>query len=165
MIGFVWAEGNNHVIGVDGHLPWNLPNDMQRFKQLTTGNIVVMGRKTFESLPNGPLPNRENFVVSRDVNYQVPKPAMVIQDIDYVQTLQDVDKDIMVIGGPGIFEMFKDVVDVLFVTKIHHDFDGDTFMIPIDYSEFKLIQKNEGMTDDLNIYPHTFETYMRLSDV
>ncbi|GAQ00316.1 dihydrofolate reductase [Companilactobacillus farciminis] len=80
MISFVWAEDKNHVIGVDGHLPWKLPNDMKRFKDVTTNHPIVMGRKTFESFPNGPLPKRLNIVISRNSDYQVPEGVVLISN-------------------------------------------------------------------------------------
>ncbi|MCH4008304.1 dihydrofolate reductase [Companilactobacillus sp.] len=165
MIGFVWAEDTQHNIGIDGHLPWSLPNDMKRFKDLTTGNTIVMGRKTFESFPNGPLPNRLNIVVSRDQNYQVKQPAILINSKSELYDHVDPDDKIMVIGGKGIFEMFKDDVDTLYVTKIHHEFSGDTKMSEIDYKDFKLVEKKEGTMDAKNLYPYTFETYQRLTNV
>lgn len=165
MIGFVWAEDTQHNIGIDGHLPWSLPNDMKRFKDLTTGNTIVMGRKTFESFPNGPLPNRLNIVVSRDQNYQVKHPAILINSKSELYDHVDPDDKIMVIGGKGIFEMFKDDVDTLYVTKIHHEFSGDTKMSEIDYKDFKLVEKKEGTVDEKNLYPYTFETYHRLTNV
>jgi dihydrofolate reductase len=162
MLGFVWAEDAEHNIGIDGHLPWHLPNDMKRFKELTTGNTIVMGRKTYESFPNGPLPNRKNIVISRDVNYSVKDPAILINDRHQLATVTDPSEKVMVIGGRTIFDLFKDDVDTLFVTKIHHTFAGDTKMIEIDYHNFNLSEKKEGIVDDKNIYPYTFETYQKI---
>lgn len=163
MISFVWAESKNHVIGVGGHLPWKLPNDMKRFKDVTMNHPIVMGRKTYESFPNGPLPNRLNIVISRNPNYQVPDGVMLLTDkrqlTDYVKD----DTEVMVIGGEGIFKLFKDDVDRLYVTKIDHEFVGDTKMVPIDYRKFNLIEKKEGIMDDKNIYPYTFETYQKIN--
>ncbi|WP_125767919.1 dihydrofolate reductase [Companilactobacillus furfuricola] len=165
MIGFVWAEDSNQNIGINGHLPWNLPNDMKRFKDLTTNNVIVMGRKTYESFPNGPLPNRLNIVISRDKNYPVQQPAILINDKKQLFDHVDPDDKIMVIGGSTIFKLFKDDVDTLYVTKIHHDFSGDTKMTPLNYDDFKLIEKKEGIVDEKNIYPYTFETYQRSAHV
>ncbi|AKP66532.1 dihydrofolate reductase [Companilactobacillus ginsenosidimutans] len=165
MIGFVWAEDDLGNIGINGHLPWKLPNDMKRFKDVTTGNTIVMGRKTYESFPNGPLPNRKNIVISRDSSYRVQKPALLVNTKQQLLDMITPDEQVMIIGGKTIFEMFKDNVDTLFVTKIHHSFDGDTKMIEINYNEFKLIEKKEGIMDDKNIYPYTFETFKRLTNV
>lgn len=162
MISFVWAEDKNHVIGSNGHLPWILPNDMAHFKNVTMNHPIVMGRKTFESFPNGPLPKRLNIVISRNPNYSVPDSVVLInskkQLSDYVKT----DEEVMVIGGEGIFNLFKEDVDRLYLTKIDHAFDGDTKMVTLDYKKFKLVEKKEGIVDDKNIYPHTFETYQKI---
>ncbi|WP_119326356.1 dihydrofolate reductase [Companilactobacillus musae] len=162
MISFVWAEDKNHIIGVDGHLPWKLPNDMKRFKDVTTGHPIVMGRKTFESFPNGPLPNRLNIVISRNSNYQVPKSVVLITDKAELTEHVSADEEIMVIGGEGIFRLFQNDVDRLYLTKIDHEFVGDTKMVEIDYSKFDLVEKKEGIVDDKNIYPYTFETYQKI---
>lgn len=162
MISFVWAEDKNHIIGVDGHLPWKLPNDMKRFKDVTTGHPIVMGRKTFESFPNCPLPNRLNIVISRNSNYQVPKSVVLITDKAELTEHVSADEEIMVIGGEGIFRLFQNDVDRLYLTKIDHEFVGDTKMVEIDYSKFDLVEKKEGIVDDKNIYPYTFETYQKI---
>lgn len=162
MISFVWAEAKNHVIGVDGHLPWTLPNDMKRFKDVTTGHPIIMGRKTFESFPNGPLPNRLNIVISRNPDYQVPDSVVLITDKSQLSQYVDAESELMVIGGEGIFKLFQEDVDCLYVTKIDHEFVGDTKMVDLDYDQFKLTQKKEGIMDDKNIYPYTFETWQKI---
>ncbi|MQS88481.1 dihydrofolate reductase [Companilactobacillus mishanensis] len=163
MISFVWAEDANKIIGQNGSLPWKLPNDMKRFKDLTTGNTIVMGRRTYESFPIGPLPNRRNIVISRNNEYQVKSPAELINSKEELSKITKSDEDIMVIGGKTIFQMFLEDVDILYVTKIHHEFVGDTKMVDIDYNKFKLIEKKEGTMDEKNIYPYTFETYKKIN--
>ncbi|MFD1471328.1 dihydrofolate reductase [Companilactobacillus mishanensis] len=163
MISFVWAEDADKIIGQNGSLPWKLPNDMKRFKDLTTGNTIVMGRRTYESFPNGPLPNRRNIVISRNNEYQVKSPAELINSKEELSKVTKSDEDIMVIGGKTIFQMFLDDVDILYVTKIHHEFVGDTKMVDIDYNKFKLTEKKEGTMDEKNIYPYTFETYKKIN--
>ncbi|WP_225422996.1 dihydrofolate reductase [Companilactobacillus jidongensis] len=162
IISFVWAEDQNHVIGKNGTLPWSMPNDLKHFRDVTAHHTIVMGRKTYESFPNGPLPNRLNIVISRNSDYQVPESVVVLTDknrlSDYVQD----DEEVMVIGGASIFEMFKDEVDRLYLTRIDHEFDGDVKMIDLDYNKFKLTEKKEGAVDDKNIYPYTFETYDKI---
>lgn len=165
MIAFVWAEDSQRNIGYQGDLPWYLPNDMKRFKELTTNNTIVMGRRTYESFSNGPLPNRQNIVISRNKNYQVKSPAILINDKGALFEYVSKQANIMIIGGKTIFQLFKDDVDTLYVTKIHHEFSGDTKMIDLDYRKFKLTEKKEGTMDEKNLYPYTFETYHRLSNV
>ncbi|APX72910.1 dihydrofolate reductase [Companilactobacillus allii] len=160
-ISFVWAEDKNHIIGKDGKLPWSLPNDMLRFKNITTGHPIVMGRKTYESFPNGPLLNRLNIVLSRNENYKVPNSVVLITDKSQLSEYVKPDEEVMVIGGSSIFEIFKDDVDRLYLTRIDHEFGGDTVMPRIDYDKFVLVEKKEGVMDDKNIYPYTFKTYQK----
>jgi len=162
MISFVWAEDKERNIGVNGHLPWKLPNDMKRFKVVTTGHPIVMGRKTYESFPNGPLPNRLNIVISRNSDYKVPEGVILLNDKSELLEYVSSDDEIMVIGGRGIFELFKADVDRLYLTKIERTFNGDVKMVEIDYSKFKLIEKKEGTMDEKNIYPYTFETFQKI---
>jgi len=162
IISFVWAEAKNHIIGVNGHLPWKLPNDMKRFKDVTTGHPIVMGRKTYESFPNGPLPNRLNIVISRNTDYQVPDSVVLITDKSQLSQYVSDDAEVMVIGGEGIFKLFKNDVDRLYLTTIDHEFAGDTKMVELDYNKFNLTEKKEGIMDDKNIYPYTFKTYQRI---
>ncbi|WP_334328744.1 dihydrofolate reductase [Companilactobacillus sp. HBUAS59699] len=162
IISFVWAEDKNHVIGKDGSLPWSLPNDLKHFRDVTAHHTIVMGRKTYESFPNGPLPHRLNIVISRNPNYQVPESVVLLSDKSQLSSFVSDDEEVMVIGGAGIFEMFKNDVDRLYLTRIDHEFDGDVKMIDLDYSKFKLTEKKEGVVDDNNIYPYTFETYDKI---
>lgn len=162
MISFVWAEDRNHIIGKNGHLPWKLPNDMKHFKNVTMGHPIVMGRRTYESFPNGPLPNRLNIVISRNPNYRVPDSVVLIIDKNELSHYVQSDEEVMVIGGKGIFKLFQNDVDRLYLTRIDYDFTGDTKMVNIDYNQFNLIEKKEGIVDDKNVYPHTFETYQKI---
>lgn len=162
MISFVWAEDRNHIIGKNGHLPWKLPNDMKHFKNVTMGHPIVMGRRTYESFPNGPLPNRLNIVISRNPNYRVPDSVVLITDKNELSHYVQSDEEVMVIGGEGIFKLFQNDVDQLYLTRIDYDFTGDTKMVNIDYNQFNLIEKKEGIVDDKNVYPHTFETYQKI---
>lgn len=162
MISFVWAEDRNHIIGEKGHLPWLLPNDLHHFKDVTINHPIVMGRKTFESFPNGPLPKRLNIVISKNPDYQVPDSVVLINDKADLKKYVQSDDEVMVIGGSGIFKLFQDDVDRLYLTKIDHEFKGDTKMCSIDYDKFKLVEKKEGQMDDKNIYPYTFETWDKI---
>lgn len=162
MISFLWAEDKNHVIGENGHLPWSLPNDMKRFKELSVGKTIVMGRKTYQSFPNGPLPKRLNIVMSHDKNFTVPESVILINDKNQLNSYVDPKEEIVIIGGRQIFELFKDDVDILYVTKIDHAFKGDIKMIDLDYDKFELTKKVQGIVDKKNIYPYTFEDYKRI---
>jgi dihydrofolate reductase len=126
VIACVVAHSKNRVIGRDGDLPWHLPTDMKRFRELTSGHAVVMGRKTFDSLPDRfrPLPNRRNLVLSRDWSYRA-EGAEVFPDLP--SALAAVEGDCFVIGGGATYEQALAVADRVYATEIDSVLDGDTF--------------------------------------
>ncbi len=151
----VWAEDTTGAIGKDGKLPWHLPNDLKFFRTTTTGKTIVMGRKTFESMGNRPLPNRNNYILSRQKKYQAPG-ATVISELSELP-----DGDIYVIGGSEIYKQFLPDADVLIRTKINGVFDGDTFFPEVDWSEWELSEETPGIQDEKNVYEHVFQTFRR----
>jgi dihydrofolate reductase len=127
-ITLIAALANNRCIGKDGAVPWRLPEDMKRFKDLTMGHVVVMGRKTWESLPEKfrPLPGRKNVVLTRQSDYALPK------DVERFGTLQDAlaahaDHNIFIIGGAEIYAQALPLADRLELTLVHHEVEGDAF--------------------------------------
>lgn len=161
MITFVWAEDEQGVIGKDGTLPWSLPNDMKFFKEVTLTGDIVMGRKTFESIPNPPLPKRKNIVLTRNEDFSHDGVIVLHSKEEVMKFAQENDKPLHIIGGAVIFEQFADVVDTLYRTKIHDTFEGDTFMSDIDYDQFTLSKETEGVVDEKNQHPHTFQIFER----
>ena len=157
MIIFVWAEDEKGAIGKDGGLPWKLPNDMKFFKETTTGHTVLMGRKTFESMGNRPLPNRQNLIMTRQLDYQADGVTVVHHLDDIVGN----NEDIYVIGGSEIYKQFMPVVDVLWQTKIAGDFDGDTFFPQVNWDDWQLVEKIPGIRDEKNKYDHELLKYIR----
>lgn len=125
MIGLIWAEASDRIIGSDGSLPWHLPEDLQRFKELTMGSTVVMGRVTWESLPEKfrPLPGRRNIVVTRQPSYDAPD-AEVASSLE--QALESVDGDLWVIGGASLYEQALAHADRVVRTRVHLQVEGDT---------------------------------------
>src|SRR3989338_5759991 len=128
MISIIAAVAKNNVIGSKNALPWYLPEDLKRFKELTSGKTVLMGRKTFESIVarlGKPLPNRTNVVVTRNTEYKVPLGAVVEADI--ASALREHGQnDIFVIGGGEIYAQTIDLADTLYITHINKDIQGDT---------------------------------------
>jgi len=139
------AISENKVIGNKGKLPWHIPEDMKRFKELTTGNIVIMGRKTYESLPEKyrPLPNRINIVVTRNKNYLF-KHAFVCASLEEaINKAKEFSKEIYIIGGAQIFEQSIKYAAKLYLTIVKGNFEGDAFFP--DYSDFKkVVAKKES---------------------
>ncbi|WP_432544362.1 dihydrofolate reductase [Kineococcus sp. SYSU DK002] len=129
MIGLVWAQSANGVIGAGGRIPWRVPEDLAHFSQLTGGSTVVMGRATWESLPARfrPLPGRRNLVLSRDAGYDAPG-AEVVTDLDTaLDTALDGAGDVWVVGGRAVYEAALARADVLVVTEVDLHVEGDTF--------------------------------------
>jgi len=160
---FVWAEDSKGLIGNAGTLPWNLPSDMKHFVKVTKGDVVVMGRKTYESIPNRPLKNRINIVLTNNKNYRADGAIICHSKqevLDYIQE-NNIQKPIHVIGGTSLFEMFKDKVNVLYRTTIDASFEGDTYMPEIDYKYFRCMEVEDGIIDEKNLYPHRFFVYER----
>lgn len=146
----------NRVIGKNNSLIWNLPNDLKRFKQLTTGSSVVMGRKTYESIGR-PLPNRRNIVISRDQN-------LFIDGCDVVSSLSEslllCNNDCFIIGGGEIYKQTLPIADKIYVTLIEDKFEGDTYFPELDSSWHVLI-KESFTADKKNNYNYSFIEYER----
>jgi dihydrofolate reductase len=158
MISLIVAYANNRVIGKDGKMPWHLPNDLKHVKEVTTGQTIVMGRKTFESLGR-PLPNRRNVVLTRNREFSAP-------GVDVVHSKEEVLElgDVIIFGGADIYRQFMDVVDRLYITEIDLDVEGDTFFPEWDRDAFQLVSVKKGVVDEKNPYPHTFYLYERKTE-
>ncbi|MBI3027215.1 type 3 dihydrofolate reductase [Candidatus Woesearchaeota archaeon] len=141
IISLIAAMGKNNVIGKDNSLPWKLPADMKRFKELTTGKPVIMGRKTFESIGK-PLPNRKNIVITRDKDYRA-KGCIVVHSADSALKAATKAEEVMVIGGEQIFKEFLPKANKMYLTFIYKDFDGDAYFPEYDKSEWKEIKREE----------------------
>ena len=142
----VVAIADNGVIGKDGAIPWRIPEDMKRFKAITTGHTVVMGRKTWDSLPKKPLPNRRNVVCTRDVGWRAPGavPAR-LPDIDLSHIAPQ--EDWMVIGGEEIYRYFLPKAHRIELTEVHGDFVGDAKFI-FDRRGWKETFREDHVTPD-----------------
>jgi dihydrofolate reductase len=158
---FVWAEDENGLIGREGELPWHLPNEMKHFVEVTTGDVVVMGRKTYESIPKRPLKNRLNIVLTRDENYEAAGAIICHSKEEILEAVKEVNKPVHIIGGVSLFEMFIDEVNLLYRTIIYESFSGDTYMPKIDYKYFRVFESKEGQVDEKNPHRHQFFVYER----
>lgn len=142
MIAFIWAEDLNGGIGIDGHLPWHIAADLRKFKEETMGHPMIMGRKTFESLP-GVLPHRKHIVLTHsDLKVDSEAVSVIHSKESLDEWLVKHDNDLnFIIGGATLFEMYKDNVDYLYQTIIKKEYKTDTIMPKIDFSKFKLIEQ------------------------
>ena len=128
MISIIVAVANKNVIGKDNKLIWHISEDLKRFKKITSGNKMIMGRKTFQSLP-GVLPNREHIIITRDANFSIDSEMVSIcHDLNsLIEKYKNSDEEVFVIGGAEIYTQFLPYADKLYLTKVNHDFEGDTY--------------------------------------
>ena len=159
-VSFVVALDRNRLIGADGGLPWRLPADLRRFKQITLGHPLLMGRRTWESLPRQPLPGRRNIVVTRQVGYDAPG-AELAADVD-AALARVADGELMVIGGAQIFEALMPRADRLYLTWVEGDFAGDTWFPPFDPGEWQETQSETHEPDERNPHRMRFVTLDRV---
>jgi len=159
MIIMIAAAAENNALGKNNELVWHLPNDFKRFKSLTTGHHIIMGRKTFESFPK-PLPDRIHIVISRQENYK-PEGCIVVDSIEKAIALCPENDDSYIIGGGEIYNLALPFTDIIELTKVHHSFDADAFFPKINKSEWTLVESEENYKDEKHLYDYTYETYIR----
>lgn len=160
MISLIVAVASNGAIGKQQDLLCHLPNDLKRFKAITLGHTIVMGRRTFESLPKGALPGRTNVVVTRQAEASWDN-TVVANSIDEVLA-DSADKELFVIGGGMLYKQTLDRADRLYITHIHHEFaDADTFFPEVNYDEWEVIEREDHQADERHPYDYSFVTYQR----
>lgn len=161
MLSTIVAISNNNVIGKDNKLIWHLPEDLKRFKQITTGKNIIMGRKTFESLGRV-LPNRKHIILCNDMEMDIDNENVeILDDISKLDKYINSDEENFVIGGATIYKLLMPYVNKLYITKINHDFEGDVYFPEIKETEWKEISKEKGLRNDENPYDYEYITYIR----
>lgn len=163
MIYAVLAMSKNGVIGDSNDLPWYLSADLVRFRQLTTGKTVVMGRKTWQAIYNRlgkPLPNRTNVVITRDRSFS-PEGAVVTHTIEDALTQA---QDVYVIGGAQIFEQALPYMHKLYLTEVEAEIQGDTYLPAFDRSEWKEVLRESHPADEKNDFPYSFLVFERTNE-
>ncbi|QTM99600.1 dihydrofolate reductase [Sediminibacillus dalangtanensis] len=162
MISLLYAMDRNSVIGYQSDLPWRLPNDLKFFKQMTTGNTIIMGRKTFASM-NGPLPNRENVIVTKDKSFQADD-CLILHSVEEIVkwSEKDPETELFVIGGEEIFRQVLPYADRMYMTFIDETFPGDTFFPAYNEKDWKLTKKVLGEKNERNPYDYYFLQYDRI---
>lgn len=161
MLSLLVAASQNDVIGKDNKLPWHLPDDLKYFKNLTWAMPILMGRKTFDSIGK-PLPGRKGIVITRNKEWNG-------EGVDSVHSIDEAiakaeaygAKEVFVIGGAQIFETALPKADRVYLTRIHHTFDGDTFLPAIDEAQWHLASQIFRAADDKNAYDHTYQIWER----
>jgi len=158
-VSLICAASQNGVIGRDNRLPWHLPADLAHFKRLTTGHPILMGRKTYQSIGK-PLPRRTNIVITRQTDFQA-EGCLVANSPEQALGLCANDEEVFIIGGAEIYRQALPVANKIYLTRLWHDFEGDTFLFKIDPSAWQEIYREDFMPDQKNQYPYSFITLER----
>jgi dihydrofolate reductase len=158
-ISLIVAMAANRVIGRDNTLPWRLPDDLRRFKRLTMGHTLVMGRKTWESIGR-PLPGRDIVVVTRQERYATPAGVSVARSVEEALEIAKGD-EVFVAGGEEVFRQTIDRADRLYLTRIDTDFPGDTFFPEFDPERFRLVEREDHEATEEIPFGYSFLTYDR----
>lgn len=160
MITLVVAKSDNNIIGRDNQLIWRLSNDLKHFKQITTGHPVIMGRKTFDSVGR-PLPNRTNIVITRNPDWKAEDVLVAFSVQEAIEIAQNLDPEIFIIGGGNIYQQSMDIADVIEVTEVHHQFEGDAFFPNIDQNIWKEVSRESFQKDEKNEFDYSFVRYKK----
>lgn len=159
MLTIIAAAGENNELGKNNDLVWRLPDDFKRFKKLTTGHYIIMGRKTFESFPQ-PLPNRTHVVITRQENYK-KEGIVVVHSLERAIELSEDDPQPFIIGGGEIYKMAMKMADRIELTRVHGTFEADTFFPEINENQWKLTSEVFHDKDEKHNYAFTYLTYDR----
>ena len=161
MLKILVAFDENRVIGKNNTLIWHLPADLKRFKALTTGHVIIMGRKTFESIGK-PLPNRTTIVISRQADLQL-EGAIITHSVEeaILKAKSLTREDIFIVGGAEIYALSLPLADQILVTQLHDIFEGDAFFPEIPLDSWEVIERERGVTDEQNAYQYSYLTYSR----
>lgn len=159
-ISLIAAVARNGTIGREGRLPWRLAADLERFRRLTLGRVVLMGRRTWQSLGR-PLPGRRNVVLTRDPSFAAPG-GEIVRSIDAARELA-ADAELFVIGGAAVYAAMLPYADRLFITHVDAEVAGDAVFPPIDPRQWRLAEETIGAVDGANPLPHRFAIYERIA--
>lgn len=157
MISIIAAIGNNNELGNNNDLLWHLPNDLKHFKALTSGRTIIMGRKTWESLPFRPLPNRRNIVITRDTNAQF-ECAEVFPSIESALNSTS-NEEVFIIGGGQIYAQALPFADRLYITHVDGTFDANVFFPEINTTVWKQVSKEAHSSDEKHPYLYAFAVW------
>lgn len=161
MLSIIVAIAENNAIGKNNDLIWYISDDLKRFKKLTTGHTILMGRKTFESLPNGALPKRTNVVITRDTSLKLENCMMLHSIENAVEKYKDAEEEVFIIGGGSIYEKMLPYAQKLYLTKVHESFDADVFFPEINMEEWEVISEEHHSKGVKNEYDFSFVDLVR----
>ena len=159
MIIMIAAAAENNALGKNNDLVWHLPDDFKRFKELTSGHHIIMGRKTFESFPKL-LPNRTHIIITRQKKYQ-PEHCIVVDSIEKALEFVPEDENAFIIGGGEIYKQSLEYADVIELTRVHGLFEADTYFPEINPDHWELIEEEYHPKDEKHLIDFTYQTYIR----
>lgn len=159
MITLIAAAAENNALGKDNDLLWHLPEDFKRFKQITSGHYIIMGRKTFESFPK-PLSNRTHIIITRQEEYLV-EGCLVVHSLEEALEIAPQNEEVFIIGGAQIYEQALPFADKIDLTRVHIELDADAFFPEFNTSEWNLVFSEKHFKDEKHQYDFTFETYIK----
>ena len=162
MISIIVATAQNNAIGKDNDLIWYISDDLKRFKRLTTGHTILMGRKTYESLPNGALPKRENIVITHDKSLQLDRCTMLYSIKEAIENYANSPEEIFVIGGGSIYEKLLPYAKKIYLTKVHAAFEADVFFPEIDKTEWRIDFSEDHTKGGKNEFDFSFVDLVRV---
>mgnify|MGYP001472876003 CR=1 FL=1 len=157
MLTMIAAAAENNALGKNNDLVWHLPDDFKRFKRLTSGHHIIMGRKTFESFPKL-LPNRTHVIITRQKDYK-PKDTIVVSSLEEAIKVSKLDEQPFIIGGGEIYKMGMEEATKIELTRVHGEFDADTFFPEINEDEWELVKEQFHEKDEKHDYAFTYLTY------
>jgi dihydrofolate reductase len=160
MLTIIAAVSENNALGKDNQLLWHLPEDFKRFKTLTSGHYIIMGRKTFESFPK-PLPNRTHIIITRQLDYTASEGCIVVPSFEKAIELCPKNEEAFVIGGGEIYQQSLELVNKIDITRVHTSLEADTFFPAIDTTKWKLVFEEFHPKDEKHDYDFTFLTYVK----
>lgn len=155
IISLIAAVDRNFVIGNKGNIPWYLPRDLKRFRELTLGKPIIMGRTTFESIGKA-LPGRLNIVLTRDLAYRSTSGYVVAHSLSESLRAAGGALEVLIIGGAEVYRQFMPLADRMYLTLVEGEFEGDTHFPHFDWSDWKEVDRESYPADKKNPYPHTF---------
>ncbi len=159
-ITMIAALAKNNVVGKDNQMPWHLPADLKHFKQCTMGKPIIMGRKTYESIGK-PLPGRLNIVLTRDTQFTAPGCELVHSPNDALALAAPEHEEIIIMGGPSIYELFMPQADRMILTFIDADCEGDAFFPTWNAAEWQEVSRESHQADEKNAYAYSFVEFLR----
>ena len=160
MLTIIAAASENNALGKDNQLVWHLPEDFKRFKTLTSGHYIIMGRKTFESFPK-PLPNRTHIIITRQADYEVPEGCIVVSGLQEAIAICPKNEEAFVIGGGEIYQQSLELVNKIDITRVHTTLEADTFFPAIDTTKWELVFEEFHPKDEKHDFDFTFLTYVK----